>query len=144
MPVTERYQVNIYAIIVLIATVLLMIFIVIAIVYFFNLMNLKPPSQTEASFLFWTGLVLSLISLAIVIYSIVVIFTHKSYVYENDEKKPSIQQGKQIPSQEPVKISTTAVQKSDLSTSFSDVPAPAKTKQALTSQLIDIESAMDL
>jgi len=86
MPATERYQADVFAIIVLIASVLIVVFLIIAAIYFFNLMNLKPPSKGESTFLFWTTIVLALIFIAICIYALIHIFTHKSVVYEEPKQ----------------------------------------------------------
>ena len=74
MATPERFQVDYFAIIVLIAAVLLIVFLIIAAIYFMNLMNLKPPSKSESTFLFWTSMVLLVILLAIIIYAFIRLF----------------------------------------------------------------------
>ena len=88
MPVTESYQVDVFAIIVILATVLILVFLIIASIYFWNLIYLKPPSSGEASFLFWTSIILIIIFLIIGIYALIRIFTHRSLVYH--ERLPII------------------------------------------------------
>lgn len=82
MPATERYQADVFGIIVLIASVLVVVFLVIAAIYFFNLMSLKPPSKGESTFLFWTSIVMVLVFVSIAIFALIRIFNHKSVVYE--------------------------------------------------------------
>lgn len=82
MATTERYQIDYFAIVVLIVTVLVMVFLIIASVYFYNLINLKPPTPGEASFLFWTSIVLAVMFLFLFFYALWRIFTHTVTVYE--------------------------------------------------------------
>lgn len=89
MPATERYQIDIFAIIILIVSVLIIIFLIISIIYFMNLMNLKPPTKNESTFLFWTAIILAIIFFGIAIYSLVRIFTHKSVIYDDTINIPN-------------------------------------------------------
>lgn len=84
--ITERYQVDVFGIIVLIVAVLVVVFLVIAAIYMYNLMNLKPPSRGESTFLFWTTVILAVIMVIIAIYALVHIFNHKSTVHEKESK----------------------------------------------------------
>lgn len=88
MPATERYQADVFGIIVLIASVLIIVFLVIAAIYFFNLMSLKPPSKGESTFLFWTSIVMVIVFLGIGIFALIRIFNHKSVVYEEPKTVP--------------------------------------------------------
>lgn len=150
MPATERYQVDWFAIIVLIATILIIVFLIIVAIYFYNLMNLKPPSRGESTFLFWTTVILAIIFLIIAIFALVHIFTYKSIVYE--EPSPTfLQPAVTYTSPPPVPItSSTSIRmsnvpkftpRSSLSTSFSD-PVRGSEETPLKSELLSIESAM--
>src|SRR5437868_15269496 len=87
MAVTERYQANIFAIIVLLAAVLITVYLIVAAIYFNQLVNLKPPSRGESTFLFWTTIALIVVFFAIIIYAIYLIFTHKTFVIEKEKTK---------------------------------------------------------
>lgn len=88
MPATERYQVDFFAILVLIASVLILVFLIIAAIYFYNLINFKPPTSGESTFLLWTSIILGIIFLALSIYALIRIFTHTSTVYEEGGHYP--------------------------------------------------------
>ena len=138
MPATERYQADIFAIIVLIATALIIVFLVITAIYFANLMNLKPPSKGTSTFLFWTSIILAIIFIAIGIYAIIHIINHKSVVYEEPKigvTKTSVDVAASVPTvptrptaipttPSPVSLSTSAKtsRATNLSTSVSDIP----------------------
>lgn len=87
MPTTSRYPVDWFAIIVLMVSVLVIVFLIVAAVYFYNLSNLRPPNASEASGLFAVAVVLSIILFIIVVIALYRIFTHKSLVY-SVEKSP--------------------------------------------------------
>lgn len=80
----ESYQVDVFAIIALIGIILIIVFLVIAAVYFYNLMNLRPPTQAESTFLFWTSVVLIVIFVALGIYALIRIFAYRAVVYKSD------------------------------------------------------------
>ena len=82
MAMTESYQVDIFGIVVLIGSVLMLVFLIIAAVYFYNLMNFKPPTKGESTFLFWTSIVLAVIFFAMIIYALYHIFTHRAILIE--------------------------------------------------------------
>lgn len=146
MPVTERYQVDWFAIIVLIAMVLLLIFIVIIAIYFFNLMNLKPPSRSESTFLFWTSIVLGVIFLIITIFAMYRIFTHKVIVYEEPRVAPAVRTttiatAPVVTAPPPTQIRiapAVTAPPSDVSLSFSDVPVTRTQRTALNQELISL------
>lgn len=144
MPVTERYQVDVFAIIVLIASILIVVFLIVASVYYVNLMNLKPPTQGEATFLFWTTIVLAIIFLFIAIYAIYRIFTYKVTIYEPEPVvtpvAPVIIPAPVITVQPQPVISTVPVTTlpTDLSTSFSSVPVTQEQRVALNQQLLTL------
>lgn len=97
MSVTERYQLDYFSIVIIIVTVLILVFLIIAAIYFYNLMNLKPPSKGESSFLFWTSIILAVIIFAVHVYAIWRLFTYKVPVYqETVEIKQISQPNKQI------------------------------------------------
>lgn len=149
MPVTEQYQVDLFAIIVLIAAVLILVFLIIAAVYFMNLMNLKPPTTGESTFLFWTSLILIFIFVGIIIYAMIRIFTYKSIVYEEPQQLQQQPQPQYRPpppetqlrpiNQEPRVVTTRATNKS---LSFSDAPITEKQRNSLNDELISIGNSM--
>ena len=157
MAATERYQVDFFAIVILIVSVLVLVFLIIAAIYFMNLMNLRPPSRTESTFLFWTAIVMSVIFLGIIIYAFIRIFTYKSIIYEEDkpiritpaipQPVPNIVVHSQPPS--PIPQPTIMVQPqvpittrpTDLSQSFSDVPVNQQQRAALNQDLINVQGA---
>jgi hypothetical protein len=162
MPATERYQVDFFAIVIMIVSVLALVFLIIAAIYFMNLMNLRPPSKTESTFLFWTSVILAVIFLGIIIYAFIRIFTYKSIVYEED--KPVIPTTPQITVQplpqvvpplmvQPVPPQPTppaimvqpqtpiTTRPSEFSQNFSDIPVTAGQSTALNQELIGIQSA---
>ena len=150
MPATERYQVDVFAIIVLIAMILILVFLIIAAIYFLNLMNLKPPSKGESTFLFWTAVILAVASLAIVVLAIIHIFTHKAVVYE--EPKPVVKApttavvAVQAPPIAP-KLSMAPTEPeffrpSEISTTFSAVPVTSKQQTALEGEILSLQSAL--
>lgn len=87
MAVTEKYQANVFAIIVLLVAVLITAYLIVAAIYYNSLVNLRPPSRGESTFMFWTTIVLIVIFAAIIIYSIYLIFTHKAIVFEKQKPK---------------------------------------------------------
>ena len=149
MPATQRYQVDEFAIIVLIAMILILVFLIIAAIYFLNLMNLKPPSKGESTFLFWTTLILAVVSLAIVVYAMIRIFTHKVTVFEEPQKPaqapaPVIVQA---PARVSPKVSMAPTEAeffrpSELSTTYSALPVTSKQQTALEGELISLQSAL--
>jgi uncharacterized membrane protein len=82
MPVAQKYQIDYFAIVVLLATVLIIAFLIVSAIYFSDLVNLKPPTKTESSFLFWTSIILSVIFFAIMIYAMWRIFTYTVLVWD--------------------------------------------------------------
>lgn len=159
MPATERYQVDFFAIVILIVSVLVLAFLIITAIYFMSLMNLRPPNQTESTFLFWTAVILSVIFLGIIIYAFIRIFTYKSIVYEEDKPVPVIttipQPNVIVPPQPTLMVQpvqpvqpTIMVQPqvpitrpADLSQTFSDVPVNEQQRTALNQQLINLQNA---
>ena len=128
MPATERYQADVFAIIVLIAAVLIVVFLIISAIYFFNLMSLKPPSKAESTFLFWTSIVLALIFIGLAIFALIHIFTHKSVVYEEPKTTVSTTT-KVVPDVAPVAPTVTApvaVQTTPAPIKISNVPKASR------------------
>jgi hypothetical protein len=82
MTTTEHYQNNWFAIIVLISSILLVIFLIMTAVCFMNLMNLKPPSNSISSFLFWTAIILGILFFIIGMYSLYHIYTYQVVAVE--------------------------------------------------------------
>lgn len=156
MPATERYQVDWFAIIVLISSILILVFLVITAIYFFNLMNLKPPSRGESTFLFWTTIVLGIIFLAIAIFSLIKIFTYKSIVYEEPKIEVKTEPSREVkttitteqPITTPIKISNvppTTIQTSNVTQrNLSDIPISTKESSSLNQELITLSNAFGL
>jgi len=87
MPSREENHVDPFSVIVLIGIVLLIVFLIICCVYFYDLMKMKPPSKGESTFLFWTSMLLAIVAVVIAILAMVHIFTHKHVFNEIVEKK---------------------------------------------------------
>jgi hypothetical protein len=106
MPVTKKNQIDVFAIIVLIVSILILVFLIISAVYFINISNFIYPSQSEAVFLFWTTIILCLIVFGIIIYAFYKIYTYKSIVFDAEKhvvvsppkynKKPYVQNTIQV------------------------------------------------
>lgn len=123
-PPKETNTVNVFAIIVLIAAIAVAIFLIICSIYFYNLINLKPPSKSTSTFLFWTAVIMALIFIAIVVYSLVKIFTHKAtLIYNIKTLTPTTTKStvkvETKPLTQPIQITTSP---SNLSTTLSDIP----------------------
>jgi predicted membrane protein len=158
MPATERYQADVFAIVVLITSVLIIVFLIITAIYFFNLMSLKPPSKAESTFLFWTSIVLVLIFLGITIFSLIHIFSHKSVVYEEPKSlvtpkrevvatPPPIAPPAPVPAPvaiqttpSPVKISNVpkSARATNESVSLSDIPVTQTQRNTLDQELLSL------
>jgi ABC-type protease/lipase transport system fused ATPase/permease subunit len=93
MPVTKKNQINVFAIIVLIVSILIFVFLIISAVYYINISNFIYPSQSESAFLFWTTIIFCVIALGIVIYAFYEIYTYKSIVF-NAEKHAVVSHSK--------------------------------------------------
>ena len=170
MPATERYQVDFFAILVLIVAVLIIVFLIITAIYFYHLMNLRPPTRGESTFLFWTSIILSVIFLGLAIYALVHIFTHTATVYEEPPvvrnttvttaplpipitvspsvitQPPVITRSPPVVTRSsPVRISnvTRTAPVSDYSVDYSDIPVTRQQRTALNQELLSIGSAMD-
>ena len=81
---TEKYQINIFAIFMMLAIVLVIAFLIASAIAFYNLTLLKIPSIGESTFLYWSSIVLAVIFLALLIYAMVEIFTHKAVFCEEE------------------------------------------------------------
>jgi len=81
---------DLFAILVLIICVIVIVFLIIAGIYFYDLMNLKSPSTGEATFLFWTSLALGIIFFGLSIYAMIRIFTYTSYPVKDAKSLPVI------------------------------------------------------
>lgn len=116
-----------------------------------NLMNLKPPSKGESTFLFWTAVLMAVVVVVIIVLAIIRLFTHKSVVYEEPPKalaKPMAT----IPvvtttaplAPAPVRISNVPgnVRPTNLSTSFSDVPVTYQQRSTLNQELLSLQGAL--
>ena len=105
MPVTKKNQINVFAIIVLIVSILIFVFLIITAVYYSNIGNFIYPSQSESVFLLWTTIILCVILLGIIIYAFYEIYTYKSIVFNAEKhvgvsnkynKKPYVQNTIQV------------------------------------------------
>lgn len=160
MPTTERYQVDILAVVVLIASVLLLVFLAICAIYFNGLQNSSPPSAGESTFLFWTAIVMIVIFTAIGIYALIHLFTHKAVVYEPTKAtaaevtKPPVTVVAAAPkpaaiqvAPAPIKLPPAAIgaqtyRTTPLSTSLSDIPLPPTQESKLQEELLNFSSLM--
>jgi amino acid transporter len=131
MPVTERYQVDFFAILVLIASVLIIMFLIISAIYFYNFTISKPPTNSESTFLFWTSIILGIIFLALAIYALIRIFTYTVPVYEEDKPLPV----QVIPTHIPIMAPAQPISQPVIITPTpprSAVPIPPKTQVAIS------------
>ena len=151
MPVSERYQVDIFAVVVLIFTIILLIFLVVTAIYFMNLMNSKPPTISESTFLFGTSIVLTLIFLGIAIYALIRLFTYTVIVCDEPRRLPLVVQPVaptitvQPVAQPPVPLAgvpAITVLPSNVSQNVSDVPLTQPQQVALGQELTNISVAM--
>ena len=55
-----------------------------------NIMNFTIPSSTEATFLFWTSIVMSIIVSFIILFSFYRIYTHRSYIFDYNKNLVSV------------------------------------------------------
>ena len=84
---------DIFAIVALIANTLVVVFLIVAAVYFYNVSNLSIPSQGQSLFMVWTAVILAVIAFFLGIYAIYRIFTYKpTVVLTNVTPKPIPQQ----------------------------------------------------
>jgi heme/copper-type cytochrome/quinol oxidase subunit 2 len=81
MTISEKYQIDIFAILTMIVSVLVVIFLIIASVYYGGLVDGKPPAKGESTFLLWTSIILIIIVSALTVYSTIRVFSHKSYMH---------------------------------------------------------------
>lgn len=86
MPLVERYQIDYFAVFVLVVTVLILIFLIIVAIYFMNQMRLSSPNQHESTLLFWAAIILGILFIGILIFALIRLFTHRVAVYEEDKK----------------------------------------------------------
>ena len=120
-----------------------------------NLMNLKPPSKGESTFLFWTAILMAVVVGIVVVLAIIRIFTHKSVVYEEPPKVIAKPTTAVIPvvtttaplAPAPVRISnipgfSNDVRPTNLSTSFSDVPITYQQRSTLEQELVSLQGAL--
>lgn len=80
MPASMPDQLIVFAWIALLVLVVIMVFLIISAVYFFNLMNFKPPTQGEATFLFATAVILAIVLFIIAIWALWGIYDYYSMV----------------------------------------------------------------
>jgi hypothetical protein len=140
---------DIFAIVVLIAAILIITYLVISAIYFNNLINLQTPSRGESSFLFWTSLILAIFFVGIGIYAIIRIFTYKAYVPSVVKAAPVAAPVVAPPRRlSPVVRPTESVVPryaplSDVSTNLSDLPVSSRERTAITSSLLANQEAMN-
>jgi hypothetical protein len=121
MPVTQKYQVDIFAIIVLIVSVFIFVFLIISSVYFMNISNFNYPSQSEALFLFWTTIILCVIIFGIIIFAFYKIYSHKSIVFDAEKhivvKQNNKSYNNKSYSQKPIQVKYSKQPSNNFSTS---------------------------
>ena len=76
----NRHNVNVFSIITLIMTILSIIFFIVIIVYFNDIYNLRYPSPSTASIMFWLILFMIFALVGLVIYAIIYMATNKVYL----------------------------------------------------------------
>lgn len=74
-----------FAIVVLIFSICLFIYLVIVSAYFANLAIGKPPNLTESYALFWVSVIFAIIFMAIIVYSLVRLYFYRTFSYEREE-----------------------------------------------------------
>lgn len=169
--VPQAPQADIFSIIVLIATVLIVIFLAVCVYTFYQAMNLKYPSPSQSTFLFWTSIILMVIFVGIIVYSLIKIFTYKPPSEQVTEtvtvtEQPVVKQMQpapvvrtvppqpqvQIAPQQPTyvtpatvttqQVATPTQVPSDFSKTLSDIPVSQAQRDVLTNELISISNAM--
>jgi len=85
MAVSQKTQVDIFGIVVLIISILIQVFLIISAIYYNNMINLKFPSTTNTIYLFWTAIIMIIIFLALSIFAFYRIYTHKSIVFDAEK-----------------------------------------------------------
>jgi hypothetical protein len=121
MPVTEKKQIDVFAIIVLILLTLILVFLIISAVYYINISNFIYPSKSESLFLFWTTIILCVIVFSMIIFAFYKIYTHKSIVFDA-EKHVVVSPTKKSYTQKPVQVK------------YSSEPSKYSTKQVVKVQ----------
>lgn len=84
MDMPKPPQADVFAIIVLIACVLIVVFLIVSLFAFYNSMNFRYPSQGQSMFLFWTSLIMAIVFIGLGIYSLYRIFTYKAPVIKEE------------------------------------------------------------
>lgn len=82
MEINRTYGINWFAVVIFITMILIFIFLILIGMYFFNLIELRPPNRSESIFLFWLTVIIGVIVLVITIISLIKIFTHQEPFYE--------------------------------------------------------------
>lgn len=149
MAVVDRFQVDFFAIIVLLLLVLIIVFLVIAAIYFHGLMNFRPPTQGESTFLFATAIILIILAFIIGVYALYRIFTYRAVVTE--VVRPIVAPAVMAPSPyivhpsaqapvviHPVGTSVVTMHPTDLSVNVSDVPVTQVQRTALQRELVSV------
>lgn len=68
------HQVDYFAVITLIVTILVLIFLVVSVMYFNAVANLTPPTRAESTFLLWSGVVIIIGLAALAVFALIRIF----------------------------------------------------------------------
>lgn len=83
MAATEGHQSHVFGIVTLIISVILLVFLILVAINFGQIQNgIVSINQSNATFLFWTAIVLAVIVGILIIISLFHIFKHKSVVYD--------------------------------------------------------------
>lgn len=169
MPATERYQTDIFAIIVVIASIAILVFLIVSAIYFNGIQNWTTiPGSGESIFLFWTAIVLGIIFLAIIIYGLYRIFTHRAVICPKPKTRqtvavttttapePKVSEPKatipvsnakpivEVKPQPPVVKPQPTVVKSQPTAGYpSQVASSSSTQSSLQRELIDLASEMN-
>lgn len=77
-------EVDYFAVVTLLAIVLLLVFLVVTVIYFNSTANLTPPTRAESTFLFWTGIVMIVLLTVLAVYAMIRIFYYPLLIMTPD------------------------------------------------------------
>ena len=76
MAIVQKYQVDTFTVVVLIIITVAIVFLVIAAIYLYRLIQLRPPSKGESTFLFGAAILVAFLLLLIFIWCLIRLFTY--------------------------------------------------------------------
>ena len=146
MVVVKQTTAMIFTFITLFASLAIVIYLVLAAIYFYNAANAKPPNTTYSTFFLWTSIIMALIFVGIFIYAIVRLIVSKHKVILDDEDQDVDVQAVKVPDQGDSNNLSNLSNLSNLpnnNTSFSDIPVNSNQKLKLNNELIALSSIND-